>query len=262
MGRFRWLMRLAKAQFLGRPRIVDVEGTLDMLVATDKSIARFGDGEFMLMSGKSIPFQEYSSSLSERLRETMTDPPENCEIGLGRICWYPDRRFQPHIRKYARKFVKNYGELMDALVDAERRYYDTNSTQFYNSCKPGTGFSGLFAKARAIWDGRDMLLVCGEGILSKLEHDIFDNASSVERISASPRNAWAQYDDILSKVKNAASGRLVLAILGPTATVLAADLCRSGIRALDVGHIAKDYDAYMRKLPTDMAANIEFYSPD
>ena len=35
------------------------------------SVVRFGDGEMNLIEGHSIPYQEYNSALSTRLREIM-----------------------------------------------------------------------------------------------------------------------------------------------------------------------------------------------
>ncbi|MBU4465609.1 MAG: DUF1792 domain-containing protein, partial [Actinobacteria bacterium] len=54
-----------------------------------------------------------------------------------------------------------------------------------------------------------------------------------------------------------------IAILGPTATVLAYDLHRAGYRALDLGHIAKSYDWWLRGRTTDgKAANDAFFAAD
>lgn len=258
----KWRLRQFKAALLRRPAVCGVGETLDMLATTGMSIARFGDGEVMLMNGKGIPFQDYSRQLAERLRDVAEDPPADCAIAFSRFWWYHDRLVQPHIEEYARKLVKTHGAAIDAMAAGGRTYYDTAMTQFYQSFKPGFDFAAMFARARRIWHGKAVMLVCGESVRSKLEHDIFDNVASMAVVDAPSRNAWSRYESIKAEVASAASGRLVLAILGPTATVLAADLCRAGIRALDIGHIAKDYDAFLRKLPTDMAANAQFYSPD
>ena len=39
--------------------VMSIDETLDELLATDKSLIRFGDGEFSLMTGNSIAYQEY-----------------------------------------------------------------------------------------------------------------------------------------------------------------------------------------------------------
>ena len=50
-----------------------------------------------------------------------------------------------------------------------------------------------------------------------------------------------------STIKNYNDNDLVLLALGPTATVLAYDLAKSGIQALDIGHIDIEYEWYLRK---------------
>ena len=55
---------------------------------------------------------------------------------------------------------------------------------------------------------------------------------------------------------------MVCIILGPTATVMAADLTDMGYLAWDVGHIAKDYDAYMKRLEKTNEMRAKFWAPD
>ena len=43
------------------------------------------------------------------------------------------------------------------------------------------------------------------------------------------------------------SDRLVLIALGPTATVLAYDLCNAGYQAVDIGHLDLEYEWFLRK---------------
>ncbi len=62
------------------------------------------------------------------------------------------------------------------------------------------------------------------------------------------KNAFDKYDRILSMVeKSVLKDELALISLGPTATVLAYDLARCGIQALDIGQIDNEYEWYLRK---------------
>ena len=47
-----------------------------------------------------------------------------------------------------------------------------------------------------------------------------------------------------------------------TATVLAADLADMGYTAWDIGHAAKEYDAYMRREEKTDAVMDKFFAPD
>ena len=49
---------------------------------------------------------------------------------------------------------------------------------------------------------------------------------------------------------------------GPTAKVLVSYLTFLGYRALDLGHIAKDYDWYKKQIPHNQNNCDKFFSPD
>ena len=57
---------------------------IDEIVLNKKSIARFGDGEFSVMFGRSRwRFQKDDSKLAARLKEVITSEEENILIGLN-----------------------------------------------------------------------------------------------------------------------------------------------------------------------------------
>jgi hypothetical protein len=75
-----------------------------------------------------------------------------------------------------------------------------------------------------------------------------DGAKSISRILFCPlKNAFNKYDQILSAFDEIDQDALILAALGPTATVLAYDLCRKGYQAIDLGHISEEYECFLRK---------------
>ena len=55
---------------------------------------------------------------------------------------------------------------------------------------------------------------------------------------------------------------LICIILGMTAKVLVAELTDMGYMAWDVGHLAKDYDVFMRKVEKTEDNRAEFWKPD
>jgi len=230
------------------PQVRTLEETVAMLCDTGKSIARYGDGEIFLMRNEGIPFQKADPALARRLREVLRNPPDDCEIGVGRTYWYYDKRVLPYVRSFALKMMSEYGDFVEEHLDYDRTYYDTFASQFHQTMT-GVDFADLYARYRSIWRGRDILVVCGENAMTGLAHNLYDTASSIEYVYGPSRDAWFSYDVLLNQVRGKAAGRLVLLMLGPTATVMAADLAREGIRALDIGHLAKDYDAFRRDAP-------------
>ena len=105
---------------------------------------------------------------------------------------------------------------------------------------------------KTIWEGKKILLV--EGFLTKLGlgNDLFSNSLSVRRIECPPRNAFAKYDQIKKSIlKNIKKDEVVLLALGPTASVLSADLCcNHNIRAIDIGHVDVVYMWFLNKAKT------------
>ena len=73
------------------------------------------------------------------------------------------------------------------------------------------------------------------------------------------KDAFAVYDDILRAVCDMHErDQLVLIALGPTATILAADLSRKGIQALDVGHMDIEYEWFLRKVHSRVQISNKF----
>lgn len=56
--------------------------TINEIFTTNKSIARFGDGEFIVMDGGGIPFQKANQTLTMRLREIFANKNENIIIAM------------------------------------------------------------------------------------------------------------------------------------------------------------------------------------
>ena len=53
------------------PKVINSIDSLKKINNEKLSISRYGDGEFFIMSGKSIKFQEYDPTLASRLKEIL-----------------------------------------------------------------------------------------------------------------------------------------------------------------------------------------------
>jgi len=244
------------------PDIRDFEETARMLCETDRSIARFGDGEFAIAAGRGIAFQDADANLAARLKSILSSPPAGCEVALPRIGWRMDPRIEWRDHLWWMRYMRENGSFVESLLDMSRTYYDNYVSQFNQSAVPGFDRARLFALLRGIWDGKDVLIVCGKGIFDGFRHDIFGNAASVEFVYGPRKNAWSEYPKLLDEALRRSAGRLVLAVLGPSATVMAADFAMRGKRLLDLGHLAKSYDCFMRSASGEAVASRGFYRPD
>ncbi|NLC93274.1 MAG: DUF1792 domain-containing protein [Treponema sp.] len=148
------------------------------------------------------------------------------------------------------------------LLNFDKQYYDTFCTQLYMALN-NIDFEDYFQKIRMLWDNKDITIICGDRIFNNLKYNIFDNAKSIEYQYCSSEDAFYEYEEILAKAKKIEKNKLIFIILGPTATILAYDLANLGYRAIDFGHIAKDFNAYKCKINNNLIEDtVRFFDPD
>ncbi len=228
------------------PTVVDDLETLDQIINHHKSIARYGDGEIMLMNMESIKFQTAKESLAQRLREVIEDEKEGLLIGIPNIftirslkcLTYDSKLFWLHQLIEQRQIWYN--------IPKHRTYCDACITRPYIRNQNKQHSKTLFEGLKKIWNQRNVVIV--EGVFSRLGmgNDLFSNVSSLKRILCPASNAFDKYDDILEAVSTIEKDKLILISLGPTATVLAYDLHIRGYQAIDLGHIDLEYEWYLR----------------
>lgn len=229
------------------PRIVDAEKTAEILRNERKCLARFGDGEFGFIYGRQrTKFQDIDYKLGERLREVLRVPNDNLLIAIannyGRLDQYTDQAAED-IRSYMSRAVRK--EHMK-LLDLDREYYDAYISRPYMMYRDKEAAGRRFDSIRKIWGDESLLIVEGEHTRFGVGNDLLDNATDVSRILVSDRNAFSKYEDILEQVRVYGKNKLVLAVIGPTATVLAYDLAKEGYWVIDIGQLDVEYEWYLR----------------
>ncbi len=232
------------------PVIKSREETISKIVNEAKSIARFGDGEFATIAGRvRHGFQsEVDEGLKERLIEVLNSNEERLLIGIadnyGRLDKYSEQT-KREIRRYMKDTVRK--EHL-SLLDPDKTYYDAYITRPYvlyadwDTDAPKKRFEEL----KQIWHNRKCVFVEGEYTALGVGNDLFDNAKSIQRIIAPAENAFKKYDAILEACINQDKDSLFLLALGPTATVLAYDLCKAGYQAVDIGHVDLEYEWFLK----------------
>nr|WP_274636864.1 GT-D fold domain-containing glycosyltransferase [Microbacterium bovistercoris] len=242
------------------PVVMTVDDTLNALIG-GKSIARFGDGELLSIESKKNAFQRPDAALADRLREVLSSDEPGLLVAIYRHNYQLSDDLDHNERRWYIENAAWMHSVCDLYLRRETVYAATETThayQMYENFDSENYFRGF----RSVWEGEKVVLIHGDGIFDHLTHDIFDNAASVDHILAPKYDAFDDYDDILHRALQAPQDSLVIAILGPTATVLAYDLHRAGYRALDLGHIAKSYDWWLNGRAGKGDATAEFYAPD
>lgn len=215
-----------------------------------KSFSRFGEGEMHWIRGdcpEENAFQKNDAQLGLRLKEVLDHPMENLLVGI------------PHSFRHTRghtcaskQFWKQYNlenqKVNYDLLNPHITYGDAQISRWFilYEDKSSEIMEPKINKLKSIWQNRDTVIIEGENSKIGVGNDLLENAKTIRRIVVPAKNAFAVYEEILQaalSVDNASV--LFLLAIGPTATVLAYDLARSGRQAIDVGHIDIEYEWYL-----------------
>lgn len=201
------------------PTVLSEVETLQRVIA-GASLARYGDGEFVLASGVGIKCQALDVRLERRLRGILADSGD-CLVGI------------PNLRMDGPKAVywqRRAGQFAKHLTDRE---YASAFISRADSA-PWINTPEYWALLASLWIDQDVTLVRGASSKALQPSDLV-GAREVKQVICQPQHAFDGYDDILELV---GTPKRALLCLGPTATVLAVDLCAKGVHAIDLGHAA------------------------
>ncbi len=249
---------LLKVKFKYKITIMSFDETIDCILKNKYSLSRYGDGEMSMMldSTANLGFQVATSSLVARLNEVLFENKnKNVLICMPRYLVSLNgctKDCKKHWKRWRRqKGVRILDTLYQNIVAIS--YGDTQITRPYIDLQSKKSCARQFSRLKEIWDRRDIIIVEGENTRLGVGNDLFANAISIKRILAPAVNAFSKYDEILSVIKKHHNGELILIALGPTATVLAADLASETCQAIDIGHIDVEYEWFLsgtkKKIP-------------
>ena len=246
------------------PKILDTLESLALLERQPKSFSRYGDGEIMIMQGKDISFQEYDPVLAEKLLKVMKTKRDDLYIGLNGGYFHA---LNPLANEVSRRFHRShYSRLRRFFIkecNPEIQYLNANCLMGYFGSHDWNTYHEIVRRRMKIFEGRKVAVITGKSVLKKLDYDIFQLAASKIIIEAPSVNAFSAYDSILRDIsRNVSKDTMIHLILGPTATVMAADLADMGYLAWDSGHMAKDYDVHMKKLDKTAQIQSDFFAAD
>lgn len=238
--------------------IMTLENTIEYIIENGCSVSRYGDGEFNLLSNSRIGFQDNDQELVNRLREIVKSEYSNCLICLPGVFAY-EQDYDKSTRKFWKKILVHKREEWYQFCNADYRYGNADITRCYLEFADRENTEKYFSLLKKIWDKRDIVII--EGALTRLGigNDLFENASSVQRVLCPATDAFVAYDRIKHFVIDQISkDKLLLIALGPTATVLAYDLAKAGYQAIDIGNIDKEYEWWLAKATSKQRNPIKF----
>ena len=222
------------------PHVYTCSETVDKLIS-GASICRFGDGEYIVMTGGSIYYQDSNLELAKRLAEVLATP--STDKMLIAIAGFKQMQSP------------------DTPIDFWHRYWGTRWKKLKSYFKCDKYYNAFVSRTpvftevnldtiRKIWADRDVVFVVGQGSRFVMDSRLFDNIKSYKFIYVQPQNAYDEYDKVLQSCAKCKKNTLFFISAGPTATVLAYDLAKMGYQALDMGHLPNCYAEYLNEAPS------------
>ena len=233
---------------------MSLEESVDFILTHRSSLARFGDGELGMIYGDTLGFQKHNQQLGEMLRKVLTTQTEGLLVcipdgfeKLGRYNQVEVGFWKAHCYYNRKRWY--------SLLDMSISYGNTFMSRFYSMEFDQTLSTSRIEKLKKLWNGRDVIFIEGSDTKMGVGNDLFDNAKSIRRVICPSKDAFARYEEIVHQVvflPHEENDLFILA-LGPTATVMAAELQHHGLQALDLGHLDIEYEWYKmgvkRKVP-------------
>lgn len=229
--------------------IKNVRNTIYELLHTNKSISRFGDGEFRwLLDDDHESFQHSSIQLSIRLKQVITSNRKDLLIGLpGAFCNLSP--LNKHATNFWKLFLAEYGKRILPYLSFNKKYYDANISRLYIDWKNKNKSKFYFNYLKQLWTNKNILIIEGNKSRLGVGNDLFNKARNIYRIECPNINAFGSYNKIfncaMSFLTHFYSNIITLIALGPTATILVYDLSNRGYRSIDIGNLDLEYEWYL-----------------
>lgn len=215
--------------------------TLDYILEHQCSIARFGDGEFDIIAGQSIPYQVYDETLAGELRQIVSRQSDEAFMSCLPDVFEKTERYTDACNGFWKGHLECYKQLYEELCVADW-YGSTFMSRPYIDLADKSSAAAYFEKLKTLWKERDILIVEGDTTRSGIGNDLFDNAGSVARIICPSKDAYAFIREIEQEIREYGRDKLILLMLGPTAKVIAYHLYQEGYWLIDIGHIDSEYE--------------------
>ncbi|NQN95848.1 SP_1767 family glycosyltransferase [Streptococcus suis] len=230
-------------------RVKPISQSLDYILEHSCSVARFGDGEMDIIAGHSIPYQDYDPQLASELKEILgLESNQHFMVCLSDV--FENReRYTDACNHFWEGHLQHYQDYYRQICKAPW-YGSTFISRPYMDLADKSLSATYFQSLKQIWTDKDILIVEGKTSRSGVGNDLFQEAKSIQRIICPSKNAYSQIEDILAAIQTYGQDKLVLLMLGPTAKVLAYRLSKTGIQAIDIGHIDSEYEWFTMQAQT------------
>lgn len=236
------------------PSVMTCEETVEYILKNNCCVTRFGDGEIKLLKGQNIYFQKSNEQIQKEFSKILSQKTNNLLVCIPAI--FDRDQLKPYSdghRKYWKKHLSYFRKYWYRDLNFDRVYGDAFISRHYMNLRDKeTGIEEYFALVKKLWEGKDIIIVEGEKSRLGMGNDLFDGARSVRRILGPSSQCFSKYDELLEEAKKHGKDVLFILALGPSATIMAYDLCVAGYTAIDMGNIDTEYEWYKMKATEKM----------
>ena len=225
--------------------VMSIDETLDELLRTQKSLVRFGDGEIIMIRGKSLYFQHSSPEIAQRLSDILRYQEDGLMVAIPDI-FNGLAQYRESGRRFWKDHLLFFRGVYRTYCDPAKRYGNAYVSRCYYNFADQSASAGWFAKIRRLWQDREIVVAEGETTHNGVGNDLFDGAKKVRRILCPAENAGDFQTEILTACLEMPSDALFLLSLGPAAKLLAQDLFYAGRRVIDIGNLDMEYEWFLQ----------------
>jgi hypothetical protein len=211
------------------PVVRSEEETLREVLA-GRSLARYGDGEFRLVSGSDCVSQVASKEIAAELALILKDSGD-CLVGIPRL----DKR-SPKIANW-----KRYEKIYPRYLSEDKVYYSAFISR--PDSAPWINTHSFYDDMESLWAGQEIALVYGSDRSLSASFPSMLTAAKIHSITCARRDAYSQIGDLTEAVIRTGVKRAILCC-GATATCMAWRLAERGIHAIDLGHAGMFWRPY------------------
>lgn len=222
------------------PKILSIEESLDKIIHEKMSVCRFGDSEYLYLTGGSDGLQTTNEKLRQGLKRALLN--RNPKLLVSLVNYEETEGKTWRAKMSAKMFHSRTISGYYQWLDKSYIYGNSNMTRFYIGRKDKSESGRLFKKCKELWQDRDIIVFEGQNTRFGYGNDLFDNATSVKRVLCPSKGAFDVYDEIIQFAQTMPKEALLIFALGASATVAAADMSDLGYQAIDIGNLDIEYE--------------------
>ena len=232
-------------------KVYDKNQTLKYILQNNSSVIRFGDGEFDIIHGENIIYQQYNQELAKRLTNLILNGSSKELIVCLPDVFHELNRYNTNAKKfYKQNFFWKNRIFLEEIQTHNNCYGSTFISRPYIDLKNKRGTDIYFKALKELWNNKNILIVEGKYSRSGEGNDLFKNAKTIQRIICPPHDAFSKLKIIEQSIKDNCKNKTVLLMLGPTAKIVIDDLKYLNIQMIDLGHIDSEYEWFKMGVTT------------